>query len=248
MEILKRTKKEDEHSLLDGFDKQELSRRKFLRFSGLAGASAVILGGSGLASCNKDDDDNNDGVNLGSGDFGVLNYAFALEQLEAAFYTQVVATGNFTTNFSALEQEYIKDVRDHEIAHREFFKAALGTNAIQSLEVDFSSIDFTNRTSVLNTARTFEDLGVAAYNGAGKLLVSPDYLTIAGKIVSVEARHAALFRDLISNGSFADLTSLQPLGADNAKGLDAAMNPPDVLAAAAPFIKTKINASNLPTT
>lgn len=245
MEIFKRSKKK-EPSLLNELTQQELSRRKFLRFSGLAGASAVVLGGSGLTGCKKDDDDNN-GVNLGSGDIGVLNYAYALEQLEAAFYTQVVTNGSFTNSFSALEQEYIKDVRDHEIAHREFFKAALGGDAIQALEVDFSSINFSNRSSVLNTAKTFEDLGVAAYNGAGKLLVSPTYLALAGKIVSVEARHAALFRDLLSNGSFADLTSLQPFGADNAKGLDGALNPPDVLAAASPFIKTKINASNLPT-
>ena len=246
MEIWKRTKKEDKPSLLSELAKQELSRRKFLRYSGLAGASAVVAGSAGLTGCKKDDDDST-GVNLGSGDVGVLNYAYALEQLEAAFYTQVVANGSFTANFSALEQEYIKDVRDHEIAHREFFKAALGSNAIQALEVNFSAIDFSNRSSVLTTAKTFEDLGVAAYNGAGKLLASADYLVLAGKIVSVEARHAALFRDLLSNGSFADLTSLQPLGADNAKGLDAALNPPDVLAAASAYIKTKINASNLPT-
>jgi hypothetical protein len=245
MENLRRTKKEDDPSLLPVFKESELSRRKFLRFSGLMGASAVVLS-SGLTACKKEDNDENS-VNLGSGDFGVLNYAYALEQLEAAFYTQVVANGSFTTNFSALEQEYIKDVRDHEIAHREFFKAALGSNAIRSLEVDFSSIDFGNRNSVLNTAKTFEDLGVAAYNGAGKLLTNPDYLTIAGKIVSVEARHAALFRDLISNGSFADLQSLQPLGGDNAKGLDAALMPSDVLAAAAPYIKTNISISGLPT-
>lgn len=247
MDILKRSQTEDEHSLLDELAQKELSRRKFLRFSGLIGTSAVVLGSSGLASCRKDDNESMEGVNLGSGDFGVLNYAYALEQLEAAFYTQVVANGSFATNFNAIEQEYIKDVRDHEIAHREFFKTVLAGNAIQSLDVDFSGIDFGSRTSVLNTSKAFEDLGVAAYNGAGKLLVNPDFLTIAGKIVSVEARHAALFRDLISNGSFSDLMSLQPLGADNAKGLDAALNPKDVLAIAAPYIKTKINASNLPT-
>jgi len=246
MEILNRSKKREDPSLIDELAQQELSRRKFLRFSGLVGASALVLGGTTLTGCKKDDNTDS-GVNLGSGDVGVLNYAYALEQLEAAFYIQVVSNGSFSNNFSALEQEYIKDVRDHEIAHREFFKAALGSNAIQALEVNFTSIDFSNRNTVLNTAKTFEDLGVAAYNGAGKLLASPDYLTLAGKIVSVEARHAALFRDLISNGSFADLTSLQPLGADNSKGLDAALNPPDVLAAASAYITTKINASNLPT-
>lgn len=244
MEILKRSnKKEVDQSLLDELAQQELSRRKFLRFSSLLGASALVVGGSALSGCSKDDD--NDGVNLGSGDTGVLNYAYALEQLEAAFYTQVMATP--FSGMTALETEYLRDIRDHEIAHREFFKAALGSNAIQGLEVDFSSINFGSRDSVLGTAKAFEDLGVAAYNGAGKLLTSADFLTLAGKIVSVEARHAALVRDLISNGSFADLNSLSPLGANNANGLDAALNPPDVLAIASTYVKTKINASNLPT-
>ena len=39
-----------------------------------------------------------------------------------------------------------------------------------------------------------------------------DYLTLAGKIASVEARHAALIRDLISNGSFADSTVINASG------------------------------------
>jgi hypothetical protein len=243
MEILNRTKKDDK-TLLDELAQKELSRRRFLRFSGLAGASAVVLSGT-LTACSKDDDGTTDGVNLGSGDVGVLNYAYALEQLEAAFYMQVIASPY--SGITTLETEYLKDIRDHEIAHREFFKAALGSNAIAGLEVNFSSINFTSRDSVLATAKAFEDLGVAAYNGAGKLLVSTDYLTLAGKIVSVEARHAALIRDLISNGSFSDLTSLAPLGANNTNGLDGAMKPPDVLAIASAYVTTKINASNLPT-
>jgi len=245
--MTKPTAKEDT-TLLDELAQKEFNRRKFLRFSGLIGVSAVALSGAGLSGCYRDNtltgggDDNS--VNLGSGDIGVLNYAYALEQLEAAFYTQVIATP--FSGISALESEYLKDIRDHEIAHREFFKAALGSNAIAGLQVDFSSINFSSRDSVLGTAKAFEDLGVAAYNGAGRLLMSTDYLTIAGKIVSVEARHAALLRDLISNGNFADLNSLSSMGASNANGLDAAMNPPDVLAIASAYVKTKIDASNLP--
>lgn len=227
-----------EASLLE----QSIHRRKFLLFSGLTAASAAVLS----VGCSKDNDNGNgEGVNLGSGDIGVLNYAYALEQLEAAFYTQVMATPY--ASMPALEAEYLKDIRDHEIAHREFFKNALGSNAIPGLEVDFSAINFSSRTSVLETAKAFEDLGVAAYNGAGKLITSAAYLGLAGKIVSVEARHAALIRDLLSNGSFADLTSLAPLGADNAKGLDAAQSPTQVLSIASTYLKTKINASNLPT-
>lgn len=219
-----------------------IDRRNFFKLGGTAATAAFVI-----ASCTKEDDGGNatDGINLGSGDTGILNYAYALEQLEAAFYQQVLSTPY--SGITAIESEYLADIRDHEVAHREFFKAALGSNAIPDLAVNFSSINFSSRDSVLQTARTFEDLGVAAYNGAGKLLTSADFLLLAGKIVSVEARHAALIRDLISNGSFADLNSLTAFGADNAKGLDGAMMPTDVVAAATPFLRVRLNASNLPT-
>lgn len=210
-----------------------LSRRRFL---GLAGAaSGIVLLAS---SCNKDDD-NNDGVNLGSGDVGILNYAYALEQLEAAFYTQVMLTPY--SGITAAESAHLKDIRDHEIAHREFFKNALGGNAIPGLQVNFSTINFSSRDSVLGTAKAFEDLGVSAYNGAGKLIKSADYLVLAGKIVSVEARHAALIRDLISNGTFANSEVI------DANGLDKSRMPSEVLTIASAYVTTKINASNLPT-
>ena len=70
------------------------NRRNFLKVSGLALAGSSLL----LASCSDDDDSGNmmggGTFDLGTGDVGVLNYAYALEQLEAAFYTNVV-NGSF---------------------------------------------------------------------------------------------------------------------------------------------------------
>lgn len=221
-----------EDIVLEGPVTSHVSRRDFLTKAG-----AFTLLSAFASSCNKDDDITNPGgVNLGSGDTGILNYAYALEQLEAAFYIKVLTTPY--SGITASESALLADIRDHEIAHREFFKNALGSNAIQSLEVNFSSIDFTSRASVLATAKAFEDLGVSAYNGAGQLLTSAAYLGLAGKIVSVEARHAALIRDLITPGSFAnDLQS---------GSLDKSMLPPAVLAIAGNYISTQLNASNLP--
>ena len=222
-------------------------RRTFLKYAGItAGATALLVG------CNNDDDDDQvpvtpQGVNLGSGDVGILNYAYALEQLEAAFYIMVVANTSFDTTFTSAEQQILTDIRDHEIVHRDFLKAALGTSAIQDLEVDFSSVNFASKSSVLTTAKTFEDLGVSAYNGAGKLLTDANNLLLAGKIVSVEARHAAAIRDLLST---APLNSADFAGDDvvDVNGLDQAKTPAQVLAAADPFIVTQLDASNLPTT
>lgn len=220
---------EDQHAITA----KGLARRRFLtQTAGLVTMAAVV------GACKKDKNDDN-GINLGSGDIGILNYAYALEQLEAAFYTQVIMTP--FSGITATETALLTDIRDHEVAHREFFKKALADKAIPGLEVNFAAINFSSRDSVLGTAKAFEDLGVSAYNGAGKLITSPDYLLLAGKIVSVEARHAALIRDLISNGSFADNTVI------DAMGLDMAKPPSEVLATASSFLKSKINASNLPT-
>jgi Ferritin-like domain len=212
-----------------------VSRRNFLGY--LGGASALVLT---AAACKKDNNTSSTGgVDLGSGDVGILNYAYALEQIEAAFYTQLALSPY--SGITASENALLVDIRDHEIAHREFFKNALGTSAIASLELDFSTVNFANRDSVLATAKAFEDLGVTAYNGAGKLIVNADYLLLAGKIVSVEARHAAYIRDLISNGTFADNTAL------DINALDMSRTPAQVLAIAGAYVKTPINASNLPT-
>ncbi len=212
--------------------KYGMQRRNMLKFLG-ASAAVITIG----SSCNDDDPIPNNGVNLGTGDTGVLNYAYALEQLEAAFYIRV--TQSTSTGLSTQETAYFNDLMQHEVIHRELFKAALGSSAIGGLEVDFSSINFSSRSSILSAAQTFEDTGVAAYNGAGKLLVSTDFLALAGKIVSVEARHAAAIRDMVSPGSFA--------GTTDSNGLDPALPPSAVLAAIAPFVKTPINASGLPT-
>lgn len=208
-------------------------RRSFLKYAGASAATIALV----AAGCKKDKNESN-GVFLGQGDVAILNYAYALEQLEAAFYTKVADTPN--NGLSSEEAALFIDIRDHEIAHREFFKAALGSGAIQSLEVDFSSINFTSRDSILATAKAFEDLGVSAYNGAGQLLQNANYLLLAGKIVSVEARHAALVRDLISNGSFADSTVV------DSNGLDLSRSPAQVLAIAKTYIKTEISLQGIP--
>ena len=216
----------------------QLSRRKFLGYAGTAAAISVVA-----TSCTKEEipsttNNTANAVNLGSGDVGVLNYAYALEQLEAAFYIMVV---NANAGLTGMQEARMIEIRDHEISHREFFKNALGSNAIPPLEVDFSSIDFNSKDSVLMTAKAFEDLGVSAYNGAGRLLMNPNFLAAAGKIVSVEARHAAWIRDQIQFGSFAAEDVV------DAMGLDVTRRPKEVLAIASKYIKTQINADNLPT-
>lgn len=219
-----------------------IKRRSFFMYAGAtAGATALVLAG-----CSKSESEPGM-VSLGNGNLSVLNYAYALEQLEAAFYAQVVKTP--ATDFKTGELAYFQQVAAHEAIHRDFLKAAIINVAkatpIQDLTPNFSSITFTSRSSVLGAAKAFEDLGVAAYNGAGKLISAsdpngPTYLTVAGKIVSVEARHAAYIRDLITPGSFAADDQV-----DAATGLDKSMTPVDVISVAQTYITQRLDASQV---
>lgn len=210
-----------------------MARRSFLRYAGASAAAVAVMGAA--ASCKKDRVSVNSGIDIGSGDIGVLNFAYALEQLEAAFYLQVVATPY--SGISSLETIFLTDIRDHEVLHRDFFKAAIGSKAIMALTPDFSKINFSDRTSVLAAAKLFEDTGVQAYDGAGYLIKDPGYLTIAGKIVSVEARHAALISNLITPGSFAS-------DQVDSNGLNKSASIKEILTAANGFLKTKVTANN----
>jgi rubrerythrin len=214
-----------------------LSRRRFI---GYAGALAGLTMAAGIAGCHREEDalPADARINLGEGDVGMLNYAYALEQLEAAFYEQVSAS--FYDGISNREQAYLSQIRDHEIAHRALFKTVLGSQAIPALTPDFSSIDFSSRSSVLEAARTFEDLGVSAYNGAGIYFRDPQNLGLAAKIVSVEARHAAIIRELLQPLSFADTSVLNPISR-----VDSAQTPQQALEEAGKFFRETLNADNL---
>ena len=180
-------------------------------------------------------------VDLGSGDIAVLNFAVALEQLEATFYTEVLKAP--WPAMTVEELTILRDIRDHERIHRDFLRAVLGASAIRGLDLDFSSVTLSDRSNVLQTARTLEDLAVTAYNGAAKLVSSEDHLAILAKIASVEARHSAAIRDLKDRGTAAfsgdDIV-------DAATGEDAARMPSAVLEIASRWITSPIHRGDLP--
>ena len=175
-----------------------MARRAFLRRAGTGVAAAGLLA---AAACHKDHKvipDN--GLDIGAGDIGLFNLAYVVEQVQAAFFQQVVATPYI--NIPSLELSAYTYMRDHDTLHREFFKSVLGSNALPVLTMNFSSIDFTDRTSVLITAKNFKNASVKAYDGSAYLIQSPDYLVTAAKVVSVEARHCASISDFVTPATF----------------------------------------------
>lgn len=234
-------------SVATSFLGRTLRRRSFLRVAGATAASSALV----LAGCGKDNDPDpgtTDTVTLTfkGDDTGLLNFAYLLEQIEAAFYQKVVSA--FPADFTAADKAAFIDLRDHEVIHREFFKSVLATNAYDTalavpFEFNFTAYTLTTRAGVYAAARTFEDIGVAAYNGMLRRFSNLTYLRLLAKIASVEARHAAFVRDQAEPNSFAGPEVIVASGA--VAGLSVVKTPTEVAALIASLVPVVLVADNL---
>ena len=164
------------------------------------------------------------------GPVDVLNYALTLEYLEAEFYRQ----GNAANLLTGKPADYLATVQSDEEAHVMVITETigkLGGDPVPAPAVDFGQA-FASADSYLETAFTFENLGVQAYLGAApSLFQEKELLTAAASIFGVEARHAAIIAQLQGKPAEGGVY----MGAfETAKSRD------DVLAAASPFIVSTV--------
>lgn len=223
------------------------SRRDILKLMAMGGS--VVLLPSMLTACGNDDDNTNTPTGPGTGpaltidfskgDTAVLQFAYALEQLEADFYTKVMAASAAGgTNLTAADKAILQDIKYHEVLHREFLKVALTAANGFTVTTTYPTVNFNDRTSILTTAKSLEDTGVRAYNGAAQYLTSTDNLLAAGKIVSVEARHASAISDLLSPNT----------NAFASQNFDDVARPATIAGIAQGFVVQKLGFANAPTT
>jgi hypothetical protein len=132
-------------------------------------------------------------------DVEILNFALLLEYLESEFYIDAVNKA-VLSGLSPRELAFATTVRDHELAHVDFLRDALGSSARAKPTFDFRDTT-SDRAKFLATSVVLEDTGVAAYNGQGPRLRKPT-LAAAAQIVSVEARHAAWIRRIVAGPSY----------------------------------------------
>ncbi|WP_316815350.1 ferritin-like domain-containing protein [Pedobacter nyackensis] len=144
----------------------------------------------------------------------VLNFALALEYLEYHFYNHALVAAPTLVPAGA-PKGAITTIRDHELAHVNLLKGALGGSA--RAEITYAMTDFTaggtfplvysDYVTFLKVALGFEDTGVRAYKGQATVLKGNAVLTTALQIHSVEARHASHIRQMLAaNGA----TGLKP--------------------------------------
>lgn len=126
-----------------------------------------------------------------SRDTAILNYALALEELQAAFYTEVERIGALS---GALERQATV-VGGHERAHVRALRDVLGRRAAKRAHYDFKGAT-ESAGRFRRTAVAFEDLAVAAYKAQAPKVRDDRLLASVLAIHAVEARHAAWIRRL----------------------------------------------------
>ncbi|KAF5006428.1 hypothetical protein FDECE_7188 [Fusarium decemcellulare] len=164
--------------------------------------AAVALAAAGLASAapvvEKRAHEINDGV--------ILNYALTLEHLEDKFYREGLA--NFTESdfadagYDSTFYNNIKKVSSDETAHVDFITKALKAAGITPVQECTYAFGVTDVKTFLATASVLEGVGVSAYLGAAADIMSKTYLTAAGSILTVEARHSSYIRGALKEVPF----------------------------------------------
>ena len=134
---------------------------------------------------------------------GALQLALVLEYLEKEYYQMGLDSGVIPVG--GRDEKVFQQISQHETDHVTFLIAGLGgtgsANFVAKPTFDFTvggTFDpFNDYPTFLAIAQALEDTGVRAYKGqAGNLIGSPDLLTAALQIHSVEARHASEVRRL----------------------------------------------------
>lgn len=159
----------------------------------------------------------------GTGDVKVLNYALALEDLEADFYSQLLkrltgggknAYGETITGLgvTGIDVDYVRRFGRVEAEHRDFLRTTItavagAANTIQPFRYTFgfgnTNPNPLTRAQLIDLLLDVERTGVAAYLGAVPLFsVKSPYLQTAVAIQGTEARHTAvitIITNILSN-------------------------------------------------
>ncbi len=176
------------------------TRASFLRKAGV-GVGALAVGGAfagAIPSVAR-------GQAIPQSDIDILNFALTLEYLEAAFYAQA----NQNKVLKGELNRFSTVVAQHENTHVQFLRKVLGAKAVAKPKFNFKDT-VTNPTKFAATAQVLEDTGVHAYLGQVPNIKTKAVLIGAGRILPVEARHAAWIRDIRFAGGTTSPTTPAP--------------------------------------
>jgi rubrerythrin len=181
------------------------SRERFLRRA-IAAGGTLVVGGVVVAGLPRLAAS---AAQSAAQDAEIFNFALLLEYTQAAFYAEAVERAELTGELL----EFATVVAEHERAHVEFLRDALGGSARAEPTTAFGEAT-ADPDAFGAAAVTLEDVAVAAYNGQAANLTK-GALRAAATIISVDARHAAWIRSIVGETPAAQAVD-QPLSAEEA--------------------------------
>ncbi len=255
-----------------------LDRRKLITNLSMAAGAAGMLGVAGCSNGGPAP------VAAGSSTpsvLDVLNFALNLEYFEASFYSYVVtgsglmaadmgtgagtATGGAQITFkSTAIQNIATNLMTEEVQHVEFLRAtiaAVGGTPVPMPNLNLAALGTpATDQAFIALARTFESVGVSAYEGGSQYLVSSlPALNYAVSIHDVEAQHEGALRQACiyfpggavaspaADGMDRPPTASQIFNTDNSTGLNTVRTVSQVLGIVYGIYATTPYASTPPT-
>jgi hypothetical protein len=178
-----------------------------------------------------------------STDPGVLNYFYAISQLQSDFWTR--AQLNRFPGITTAESTAFIFLMSQTTSQRNWLQAYQTVGRVTDvLTFDFSGVNFTSRSTSMGTGIAIQDAASQAYAGGIKYLKSADNILLASKLASIAARHSAMLRDF--GDLFAGGTTRAAFAGDDiigSTGLEPAASAADVIANLQKYFQTTLSVS-----
>lgn len=139
-------------------------------------------------------------------DGDILNYALTLEHLEDTFYREGLAKFSskdfVAAGFTDDNYQKFLTIASDEKTHVSFLTGALTKAKVKPVAECKYNFGYKDVAGFVATASVLEGVGVSAYLGAAASIMSKDYLTAAGSILTIEARHTSYVRNQLKEEPF----------------------------------------------